>query len=133
MQTQSGLLGTSTSSPSRIFVALFTSLSSSRTSKFSYMAFVICEQPSGIQNRSLRTETRNLKIQDGEDIDVLRRPEHNQFLKFLWWNSCRSTSERKSPEIKSSSKASAFLKPTSASCRFFSSSRDISTGLTFET
>ena len=31
-------------------------------------------QASGIQSRCLRTETRNLEIQDGEDVDVLRRP-----------------------------------------------------------
>ena len=34
-------------------------------------------QTSGIQNSSLRAETRNLEIQDGEDVDVLRRPGHN--------------------------------------------------------
>ena len=27
-----------------------------------------------IQSRSLRTVTRNLEIQDGEDVDILRRP-----------------------------------------------------------
>ena len=37
-------------------------------------------QASRIQTKSLRTETRNLKIQDGEDVDVLRRPGLNSFL-----------------------------------------------------
>ena len=32
-------------------------------------------QTSEIQSRSLRTETRTLEIQDGEDVDVLRRPD----------------------------------------------------------
>ena len=31
-------------------------------------------QTFGIETRSLGTETRNLEIQDGEDVDVLRRP-----------------------------------------------------------
>ena len=35
---------------------------------------MIGDQTSGIQSRYLRTETRNLKIQDGEDVDVQRRP-----------------------------------------------------------
>ena len=35
---------------------------------------VCVQQASGIQSRSLRTETRNLEIQDGEDVHVLRRP-----------------------------------------------------------
>ena len=38
------------------------------------MAFVLGKQLSEIETRSLRTETRNLKIQDGEDVDVLKRP-----------------------------------------------------------
>ena len=33
------------------------------------MAFVVVGQASGIQNRNLRTETWNLDIQDGEDVD----------------------------------------------------------------
>ena len=36
---------------------------------------MISDQTSGIQSKSLRMETRNLKIQDGEDVDVLRRPD----------------------------------------------------------
>ena len=36
--------------------------------------FVIDDQTSGIQSRSLRPETRNLKIQEDDDVDVLRRP-----------------------------------------------------------
>ena len=39
------------------------------------MAFVVGEQTSRTQWKSLWTETRNLKIQNGEDVDVLRRPE----------------------------------------------------------
>ena len=35
---------------------------------------MIGDQTSGIQSRCLRAETRNLKIQNGEDVDVLRRP-----------------------------------------------------------
>ena len=35
---------------------------------------MIGDQTSGIQSRYLRTETRNLKIQGGEDVDVQRRP-----------------------------------------------------------
>ena len=35
---------------------------------------MVGEQTSGIQSRSLRAETRNLEIQDGEDVDVLQRP-----------------------------------------------------------
>ena len=42
------------------------------------MVFVLGEQTSGIETRSLRTGTRNLKIQDGEDVDVLRRPNLTQ-------------------------------------------------------
>ena len=53
----SGLLRTSTSRPSWIFEAL-----------------VPVPKAFGIQRRSLRTETRNLEIQDGEDVMVLRRP-----------------------------------------------------------
>ena len=39
------------------------------------MAFVVGEQASEVQRRSLRTETRNLQIKDGEDVEVLQRPE----------------------------------------------------------
>ena len=66
------LLRRSTSSPS--LKPQFPSSKSQRTSQFlsmAMMAFVIGEQTSGIRSRSLRTETRNLKIQD---FDVLRRP-----------------------------------------------------------
>ena len=51
----------------------FPSLKSSRTFQFTSTAFVVGEQNSGIQSRSLRTKTRNLENQDGEDIDVQRR------------------------------------------------------------
>ena len=39
------------------------------------MTFVVGGQTFGIETRSLGTETRNLEIQDGEDVDVLRRPD----------------------------------------------------------
>ena len=38
------------------------------------MAFVVGEQTSGIPSRNFWAETWNLEIQDGEDVDVLRRP-----------------------------------------------------------
>ena len=38
------------------------------------MAFVLDEQTSEMKTKSLKTGTRNLKFQDGEDVDVLRRP-----------------------------------------------------------
>ena len=34
------------------------------------MGFLVGEQTAWIQNRTLRTETRNLKIQDGKDVNV---------------------------------------------------------------
>ena len=76
--SQAGLLRTSTSSPSRNFEALVRLLkvvANVIVLSMGPMAwvFVIGEQISGIQSRSLWTETRNLKIQDGEDVDVLRR------------------------------------------------------------
>ena len=37
------------------------------------MAFVLGEQISEIKTKSPRTGTRNLKIPNGEDVDVLRR------------------------------------------------------------
>ena len=40
----------------------------------SSIAFVLDEQASGIETRSHRTGTKNLKIKDGEDVDVLWRP-----------------------------------------------------------
>lgn len=43
------------------------------------MAFVVGGQASGIQSRSLRTETKNLEIPDGEDVDVLPRPAYISF------------------------------------------------------
>ena len=33
------------------------------------IAFVLCEQKSGIKTRSLRTGTRDLEIQGNEDVD----------------------------------------------------------------
>ena len=59
---------------------LFPSLKSSRTSQFSFMAFVVGGEASGIQSRSLRTETRKLKIQD---VDVLRRPDYEVIFYFI--------------------------------------------------
>ena len=50
----------------------FPSLKSSCTSQYSSTAFVLGDPTSGIQSRSLRTETRNLKIVDV--LAVLRRP-----------------------------------------------------------
>ena len=38
------------------------------------MTFVVGGQTFGIETRSLGTETSNLEIQDGEDVNVLRRP-----------------------------------------------------------
>ena len=58
---QTELLRMSTSSPSLIFEAFVP-------------AFVVGEKTIGIQSSCLRTETKHLKIQDGEDVDVLRRP-----------------------------------------------------------
>ena len=43
------------------------------------MAFVVGGQASRIQ-RSLRTETRNLEIQNGEDVDVQRTPDRGYLL-----------------------------------------------------
>ena len=40
----------------------------------SSMVYVVGGQSFEIQSRSLRTERRNLENQDGEDVDVLRRP-----------------------------------------------------------
>ena len=42
------------------------------------MAFVLREQASEIETRSLRTGTR--KIPDGEVVDVLRRPAYDSIL-----------------------------------------------------
>ena len=53
----------------------FPSLKSSQMSYFSSMAFVVGQRTSEIQSGTLRTVKGNLKIQDGEDVDVLRRPE----------------------------------------------------------
>ena len=39
------------------------------------MTFVHGEQTSGIKTGMLGTSTRNLEIQDGEDVDVVRRPD----------------------------------------------------------
>lgn len=38
------------------------------------VVFVVSGQASGIKSSSFRTETENLKIQDGADVDVLVRP-----------------------------------------------------------
>ena len=38
------------------------------------MAFVLGKQTSEMKTKSLRTSIRNLEIQDGEEVDVLRRP-----------------------------------------------------------
>lgn len=38
------------------------------------VVFVVGGQASGIQSSSFRTETGNLKIKDGADVDVLMRP-----------------------------------------------------------
>ena len=63
-----GLLRRSTSSSSWIFETLVPVLK--------VVADVLVgEQTAWIQSRTLRTETRNLKIQDGKDVDVLRRPD----------------------------------------------------------
>ena len=48
-----------------------------RTSGRFRLAFVLGEQTSQIKIKSLRTGTRNLKIQDGDDVDVLRRPVYD--------------------------------------------------------
>ena len=52
------------------------------------MAFVVSSLTSRMQSKSLRTETRNLKIQDGEDVEVLRRPvtssKFSDFEGVLW-------------------------------------------------
>ena len=42
---------------------------------------MVGEQTSWIQSSTLRTEIRNLKIPDGEDVDVLRRLFSIQFSK----------------------------------------------------
>ena len=44
------------------------------------MAFMLGEQTSGIETRSLRTGTSYLKIQDGQDVDVLHVPTSVQVL-----------------------------------------------------
>ena len=51
------------------------------------LAFVAGEQPFWIQRRSIRTETRNLEIRDGQDDDFLRRSDQIWFLtKTKSWN-----------------------------------------------
>ena len=42
------------------------------------MEFVLGGQTPGIKTKSLRTGTKNFKNQDGEDVDVLRRPYNNE-------------------------------------------------------
>ena len=56
------------------------------------MAFVFGEQTSRIETRTPRTETRNLKILDGEDVDVLRRPDQNLDAEVNWLNEAGSMS-----------------------------------------
>ena len=63
------LLRTSTYSPSWIFEAMVPV-----PKIFADILVFVHGQTSEIHSRSLRTETRNLEIQDGEDVDVLRRP-----------------------------------------------------------
>ena len=41
------------------------------------------ERTSEIQSRTLRTVTGNLKIQDGEDVEVLLRPAHGAALVYF--------------------------------------------------
>ena len=38
---------------------------------------MVGDQTHGIKKLSLRAATRNLKIKDGEDVDVPRRPDFN--------------------------------------------------------
>ena len=45
---------------------------------FLSVAFVVGRETFRIQSKSLRTETKNLEIQDGEDVDVLWRPDRRQ-------------------------------------------------------
>ena len=47
------------------------------------MAFLVCEQASGMLSKSHRTETRNCEIQDGKDVDVLRSPDHKDVQKYM--------------------------------------------------
>ena len=42
------------------------------------MACVVADQAPRIQSRSLKTEARNLEIQVGEEVDVLRRPDKDE-------------------------------------------------------
>ena len=56
------------------------------------MAFVFGEQTSRIETRTPRTEARNLKILDGEDVDVLQRPDQNLDAEVNWLNEAGSMS-----------------------------------------
>ena len=69
-----GLLRTSTSSPSSILIKsiVFVLIVIADILVFIH-GLRACEQVSGIEIMSLRTGTRNLKLQDGEYVDVLRR------------------------------------------------------------
>lgn len=78
MQFKSSLLRTSTSSPSWIFEGL-ASVPKVVMDLFSSTTFVVGERTSGIQSRSLRAKTRNLEIQNGEDVGVLFRLGSNDF------------------------------------------------------
>ena len=48
-----------------------------------FLAFVVVGETFEIQSSSLRTETRNLEIQDGVDVDVLWWPEPNHLFGFV--------------------------------------------------
>ena len=74
-KSKARLLRTSTSSPSLIFKALFPVPKVVIGVIFSSTVLVVGDQTFGKQSRSPRTETRNLEIQGGEDVDVLRRPD----------------------------------------------------------
>ena len=54
------------------------SLRSSRTSEFSFKAFIVGKTTSWIQSSSARTEKRNLEIRDDGDVDVPRSPALNR-------------------------------------------------------
>ena len=45
------------------------------------MAFILGKQRSRGKTRNLRTGTRNFEIQDGEDVDLLRRPDNEYLFK----------------------------------------------------
>ena len=59
------------------FKSSILSLKWSQTFFLSTTASVFSEQTSGIQCRNLRMETRNLEFKNGEDVDVLHRPDRD--------------------------------------------------------